>query len=120
MFESFRTVYWHKGLYFYSFLPITYRRHKGWTRDKQKKDKEIPFPNICANILLEAKTLCANHFFLNENRKLKWLHKTKIKLQRKLIILANNGRMFSSKRTKHIDHRYFLNKDKVDRGELEV
>ena len=28
--------------------------------------------------------------------------------------------MFSSKRTKHIDHRYFLNKDMVNRGELEI
>ena len=65
---------------FLSFVQVTYWRYTGYTKDKQKEDKIIPFSNICANILLEAKTLCANHFFLNENRKLKWLHKTKIKL----------------------------------------
>ena len=36
------------------------------------------------------------------------------------ILLATNGRMSSSKRTKHIHHRYFLVKDKVERGELEI
>ena len=36
------------------------------------------------------------------------------------ILLATNGRMSSSKRTKHIHHRYFLIKDKVDRGDLEI
>ena len=36
------------------------------------------------------------------------------------ILLATNGRMSSSRRTKHIQHRYFLVKDLVDRGELEV
>ena len=36
------------------------------------------------------------------------------------ILLATNGRMFSSKRTKHIHHRYFLVKDKVYCGELEL
>ena len=36
------------------------------------------------------------------------------------ILLATNGRFSSSKRTKHIHNRYFLVKDKVDRGEIEV
>ena len=36
------------------------------------------------------------------------------------ILLAKNGRWSSSKRTKHINNRYFLVKDKIDRGELEV
>ena len=36
------------------------------------------------------------------------------------ILLATNGRMSSSKRTKHIHHRFFLVKDLVDRGEIEV
>jgi hypothetical protein len=36
------------------------------------------------------------------------------------ILLATNGRWSSSKRTKHINNRYFLVKDKIDRGELEV
>jgi len=36
------------------------------------------------------------------------------------ILLATNGRSSSSKRTKHIEHRYFLVKDKVDRKDLEI
>ena len=36
------------------------------------------------------------------------------------ILLAQNGRWSSSKRTKHINSRFFLVKDKIDRGELEV
>ena len=36
------------------------------------------------------------------------------------ILLATNGRWFSSKRTKHIKSRYFSVKDKIDQGELEV
>ena len=36
------------------------------------------------------------------------------------ILLAKNGRWSSSKQTKHINNRYFLVKDKTDRGELEV
>jgi hypothetical protein len=36
------------------------------------------------------------------------------------ILLAKNGRWSSSKRTKHINNRFFLVKDKIDRGELEV
>ena len=36
------------------------------------------------------------------------------------ILLATNGRMSSSEQTKHIHHRYFLVKDKVNRGELEI
>ena len=36
------------------------------------------------------------------------------------ILLATNGRMSSSKRTKHIKHRFFLVKDLVDRGELKI
>ena len=36
------------------------------------------------------------------------------------ILLARNGRFSSSKRTKHIKHRYFLVKDYVDRGEIEI
>ena len=35
------------------------------------------------------------------------------------ILLATNGRMSSSRHTKHIQHhRYFLVKDPVDRGDL--
>ena len=36
------------------------------------------------------------------------------------ILLAKNGRWSSSKRTKHINNRFFLVTDKIDRGELEV
>ena len=36
------------------------------------------------------------------------------------ILLVKNGRWSSSKRTKHINNRYFLVKDKINRGELEV
>ena len=36
------------------------------------------------------------------------------------ILLATNGRMSASKRMKHIHHRFFLVKDKIDHGELEV
>ena len=36
------------------------------------------------------------------------------------ILLATNGRSSSSKRTKHIHHRFFLVKDKVDCGDLEI
>jgi len=36
------------------------------------------------------------------------------------ILLARNGRWSSSKRTKHINNRYFLVKDEIDRGEVEV
>jgi hypothetical protein len=36
------------------------------------------------------------------------------------ILLANNGRWSSSKRTKHIKSRYFFIKDCIDRGEVRV
>ena len=36
------------------------------------------------------------------------------------ILLATNGRSSSSKRTKHINHRYYLIKDLVDRGDIEI
>ena len=36
------------------------------------------------------------------------------------ILLATNGRSSSSKRTKYIHHAYFLIKDKVVRGDLEI
>ena len=36
------------------------------------------------------------------------------------ILLATNGRSSSSKRTKHIEHRYFLIKDKISRGDIEI
>ena len=36
------------------------------------------------------------------------------------ILLAKNGQWSSSKRTKHINDRFFLVKDKIDRRELEV
>ena len=36
------------------------------------------------------------------------------------ILLATNGRSSSSKRTKHIEHRYFLIKDKIFRGDIEI
>ncbi len=36
------------------------------------------------------------------------------------ILLATNGRSSSSKRTKHIKHRYFLIKDLVDKGDIEI
>ena len=36
------------------------------------------------------------------------------------ILLAFNGRMSSSKRPKYIRHRYFLIKDRIEQGELEV
>ena len=36
------------------------------------------------------------------------------------ILLATNGRMSSSKKTKHIEHRYFLIKDKIARGDIEL
>ena len=36
------------------------------------------------------------------------------------ILLATNGFSSSSKRTKHIHHRYFLIKDLIERGEVEV
>jgi hypothetical protein len=36
------------------------------------------------------------------------------------ILLEQNGRMSSSKRTKHIKARYFLIKDKIDQGDLEI
>jgi hypothetical protein len=36
------------------------------------------------------------------------------------ILLANNGRWSSSKRTKHIKSRYFYIKDKVDLGEVQI
>jgi hypothetical protein len=36
------------------------------------------------------------------------------------ILLANNGRWSSSKRTKHIKSRYFYIKDKVDQGEVNI
>jgi len=36
------------------------------------------------------------------------------------ILLAKNGRWSSSKRTKHINNRYFLVKDKIARGEIDL
>ena len=36
------------------------------------------------------------------------------------ILLATNGRSSSSKRTKHIKHIYFLIKDLVDKGDVEI
>jgi hypothetical protein len=36
------------------------------------------------------------------------------------ILLANNGRWSSGKRTKHIKSRYFYIKDKVDSGEVSI
>jgi hypothetical protein len=36
------------------------------------------------------------------------------------ILLANNGRWSSSKRTKHIKSRYFFIKDKIDQGEVSI
>lgn len=36
------------------------------------------------------------------------------------ILLVANRRMSSSKRTKHIQHRYFLVKDRVDQGDLDI
>jgi hypothetical protein len=36
------------------------------------------------------------------------------------ILLANNGRWSSSKRTKHIKSRYFFVKDKIEKGELKI
>ncbi len=36
------------------------------------------------------------------------------------ILLATNGRWSSSKRTKHIKARYFLVKDKIEQGDMEV
>ena len=36
------------------------------------------------------------------------------------ILLANNGRSSSSKRTKHIEHQYFLIKDKIFHGGGEI
>ena len=36
------------------------------------------------------------------------------------ILLATNGRSSSSKRTKRIEHRYFLIKDKISRGDVEI
>ena len=36
------------------------------------------------------------------------------------ILLANNGRWLSSKRTKHINNRYFLVKHRVDGGEMTI
>ena len=36
------------------------------------------------------------------------------------ILLANNGRWSSSKRTKHIKSRYFFIQDKVPSGEVSV
>ena len=36
------------------------------------------------------------------------------------ILLAINGRSSSSKRTKHIKHRYFLIKDLVEKGNVEI
>jgi hypothetical protein len=36
------------------------------------------------------------------------------------ILLAKNGRMSGSNRTKHIEHRFYLVKDKIDRGDLEI
>ena len=36
------------------------------------------------------------------------------------ILMEKNGRMSSSKRTKHIKARYFLVKDKIDQGDLEI
>ena len=35
-----------------------------WTKSKYREDKGTPFPNLGANILLEAPTLCANNIFL--------------------------------------------------------
>ena len=37
-----------------------------------------------------------------------------------IILLATNGQSSSSKRTKHIHHRYFFIKDKVVCGDLEI
>ncbi len=36
------------------------------------------------------------------------------------ILLATNGRWSSSKRTKHINSRYFFIKDKVESGEVSI
>ena len=52
-------------------MRITCWRHKGWTKDKQKEDKGISFPNLCAHILLEAQTLCANNPFPKQIAKIK-------------------------------------------------
>ena len=36
------------------------------------------------------------------------------------ILLVTNGRSSSFKHTKHIEHRYFLIKDKIYRGDMEI
>jgi len=36
------------------------------------------------------------------------------------ILLATNGKLSSSSKTKHIKHRYFFIKDKVDKKEIEI
>jgi hypothetical protein len=36
------------------------------------------------------------------------------------ILLAKNGRLSSSAKTRHIKHRYFFVKDKIDQGDLEI
>ena len=36
------------------------------------------------------------------------------------LLLAKNGRWSGSKRTKHVKSRYFVVKDKIDKGEVEV
>ena len=47
-------------------------------------------------------------------------HNILYQVNKSTILLAQNGRWSSSKRTKHINNRFFLVKDKIDRGELEV
>ena len=47
-------------------------------------------------------------------------HNTLYQDNKSTILLAINGRSSSSKRTKHIKHRYFLIKDLVDKGDVEI
>ena len=47
-------------------------------------------------------------------------HNVLLQDNKSTILLATNGMMSSSKKTKHIRHRFFLIKDRVESGDVEI
>ena len=47
-------------------------------------------------------------------------HNVLLQDNKSTILLATNGKMSSSKKTKHIRHRFFLIKDRVESGDVEI
>jgi hypothetical protein len=68
--------------------------------------------NILPQILWTRNFMISQGFEIHEN--------TFLQDNRSAMLLESNGRGSSSKRTRHIDVRYFFVKDKVDKGEVKI